>query len=66
MPAPAFAVSAYTNSTDYGSAYTLFATDDAPIRGQVSADVSEHHPMVDGITEARPSGAAVLRSRRRG
>ncbi|MFX0581005.1 hypothetical protein [Nocardia nepalensis] len=54
MPAPAFAVSAYTNSTDYGSAYTLFATDDAPVRGQVFADMAEHHPVVDGITETRP------------
>ncbi|WP_329410686.1 hypothetical protein OG563_00135 [Nocardia vinacea] len=54
MPAPAFAVSAYTNSTDYGSAYTLFASDDAPIRGQVFADMAEHHPVIDQVTETRP------------
>ncbi|WP_406279014.1 hypothetical protein OH799_11220 [Nocardia sp. NBC_00881] len=54
MPAAAFAVSAYTNSSDYGSAYTLFATDNAPLRGQVFADMSEHNPIVDGIAEARP------------
>ncbi|WP_329410333.1 hypothetical protein OG563_47150 [Nocardia vinacea] len=51
MPAPAFAVSAYTNSTDYGSAYTLFATDDAPLRRQVFADMSEHHPMGEFLTD---------------
>ncbi|WP_327118850.1 hypothetical protein OHB12_11640 [Nocardia sp. NBC_01730] len=36
------------------SAYTLCATDHAPLRGQVFADISEHHPVIDGITETRP------------
>ncbi|MEU2032800.1 hypothetical protein [Nocardia amamiensis] len=54
MPAASFAVSAYTNSRDYGSAYTLLAAADAPLQGQVFANMSEHQPIIDGIIETRP------------
>lgn len=53
MPAAGFSVGPHTNSADFGAAYTLFATDDAPLRGQAFLDMSEHHPLVDGIPQTR-------------
>ncbi|MGW4366999.1 hypothetical protein ACWEKT_15260 [Nocardia takedensis] len=54
MPTPGFSLSIHTNTTDYGAAYTLFASDDAPLTGTVFADMGEHLVTVDGIAERRP------------
>jgi hypothetical protein len=53
MSTAGFSVGPHTNSAEFGAAYTLFATDDAPLRGQVFLDMSEHRPIVDGIPQIR-------------
>ncbi|MGY2087847.1 hypothetical protein [Nocardia gipuzkoensis] len=53
MPTPGFSLSTNTNTTDYGASYTLFATDEAPLTGQVFTDMGEHSVLVDGIPERR-------------
>lgn len=53
MPTPGFSLVPDTNPAEFGAAYTLFATDDAPLRGQVFLDMSEHRPTVDGSPQIR-------------
>ncbi|GAA5091402.1 hypothetical protein [Nocardia iowensis] len=55
MPVPAFTVDEHANSTIHGSAYHLFPTDDAPVRGRVFVDMSEHAVIIDGRRESRPA-----------
>lgn len=53
MPAAGFTLSTNAYSADFGAAYILFATDDAPLSGQVFLDMGEHSPIVDGEPQIR-------------
>ncbi|MGW5455800.1 hypothetical protein [Nocardia sp. NPDC003979] len=53
MPAADFSLSTNAYSADFGAAYILFATDDAPLSGQVFLDMGEHSPIVDGEPQIR-------------
>lgn len=55
MPVPAFTVDEHANSTTHGTAYRIFATDDAPVRGRVFLDMAEHTVLIDGRSELRPA-----------
>lgn len=55
MPVPAFTLDEHANSTVHGSAYRIFATDDAPVRGRVFLDMAEHPVVLDGRRESRPA-----------
>ncbi|WP_107657458.1 hypothetical protein [Nocardia suismassiliense] len=55
MPTPAFTPQDQANTAAHGTAFNIFATDDAPVRGRVFVDMSEHTVLIDGRRESRPA-----------
>lgn len=45
----------HTNSANHGAAYDISSTPDAPVRGHVFVDVTDHFICVDGHPEPRPA-----------
>ncbi|WP_435592912.1 hypothetical protein [Nocardia sp. bgisy118] len=54
MPIATFTLSTHTNCTEHGAAYTLSATDAAPVHGLVFTDMAEHQVFGDGFAQRRP------------
>lgn len=54
MPATVFEPSNHARANEFAAAYTLVATDRAPLSGEVLLDMGQHRPFVDAIPQVRP------------